>query len=230
MFQRSGFVFAALLALAIYAFWPPYFSKLPAGGDVYMHAHTALMICWMLLLVAQPFLIKMRRYDLHRRVGRSAFVLVPLAVVAAILLAHSRFTAIPANEFSSAAAFLYLPLAATFLFAVTGALGLVLRQTPLLHARLMVCTSLTLIDPLVARILGHRFPPLENDLHYALIGYGITDLALLALVLADRQSGGRAVFATMLVIFGTVHAGYFTLAQTGAWLGLASAFTALPLT
>jgi hypothetical protein len=195
-----------------------------------MHVHTALMICWMLLLVAQPFLIKMHRVDLHRRVGRAAFVLVPLAVVAAILLAHSRFTAIPAAGFSAAAGFLYLPLAATFLFAVTGALGLALRKTPVLHARFMVCTSLALIDPVVARILGHRFPPLENDLHYALIGYGITDLALLALVLADRQPGGRAVFVTMLVVFGTVHAGYFTLAQTGAWLGLAQAFTALPLT
>lgn len=231
MFPRSGYLFAALFAVAIFAFWPSYFARLPTGGTTYMHVHVVVMALWMSLLVGQPLLIRARRYGLHRGVGRSAYVLAPLAVVTALLLAHSRVAALSAEEFAAAASFQYLPFAAAGLFALTATLALVYRRAPLLHARYMVCTGLTLIDPVVARILGFRFPPLENELHYALIGFAITDAVLVALILADARSArGRAVFAIMLVVFASVHLGYFTFAQTETWLGFAGWFRALPLT
>jgi hypothetical protein len=231
MFPRSGYYFAALLAVAVFAFWPSYFSRLPAGGTAYMRVHALLMAAWIVLLIAQPSLIRARRNDLHRRLGRISYVLVPLAVVAALLLAHSRFAPLDAAAFAANAAFLYLPLAATLLFGLTYALAVACRGSPALHARFMIGTSLTLIDPIVARILGHRLPPLPDDLLYPLIGYGITDAVLVALLLADRRSpAGRAAFAAMLAVFGLVHVGFFTLAQTGTWLRFASAFRALPLT
>jgi hypothetical protein len=37
------------------------------------------------------------------------------------------------------------------------------------------------------------------------------------------------VFAAMLVVFGLVHAGYFTLAQTQAWQHFVGIFRDLPL-
>lgn len=230
MFPRSGYYFAALLAIAVFAFWPSYFSKLSAA-TAYMHAHAVIMALWMLLLVAQPFLIRARRHDLHRRFGKAAFVLAPLAVVAALLLSHSRLAPLGDAELAAAAPFVYLPLQAAGLFGLTAALALVHRKSPPLHARYVLCTAFTLIDPVVARILGFRLPPLENDLHYAMVGFAITDALLLVLVLADARAGrGRGVFATMLVVFGLVHAGYFTLAQTQAWQHFVGVFHALPLT
>lgn len=230
VYPRVGYAFAALLAVSIFAFWPSYFSRLPAATG-FMHLHAAVMALWMLLLVTQPFLIRTRRAGLHRRVGRIAFVLAPLAVVTSVLLSHSRLVPLGAAELAEAAPFVYLPFQAAALFGLTAGLGLAYRRSPALHARYMICTALTLIDPVVARILGFRFPPLDNDLHYALIGYAITDGILLALLLADARSRpGRAVFGAMLVVFGLVHLGYFTVAQTAAWRILVEGFHALPLT
>jgi len=48
-----------LLALALGAFWPMYLSKPFAALDRYTHAHAAVGLAWMLLLVAQP--LAMRR-------------------------------------------------------------------------------------------------------------------------------------------------------------------------
>lgn len=230
MYPRVGYAFAALLAVAIFAFWPSYFSRLPAATG-YMHLHAAVMALWMLLLVTQPLLIRARRNDLHRRIGRAAFVLAPLAVVTSLLLAHSRLAPLDAAARAEAAPFIYLPLQAAALFGLTASLALAYRRSPALHARYMICTALTLIDPVVARILGFRFPPLDNDLHYALIGFAITDAILLALLLTDgRSRPGRSVYGAMLVVFGLVHLGYFTVAQTEAWRAFVEAFRALPLT
>lgn len=230
MYPRVGYWFAALLAMAVFAFWPSYFSR-PSAATAYMHVHVVVMALWMALLVIQPFLIRARRNALHRRLGKSAFLLAPLAVVTALLLAHSRLAPLGAAELAEVAPFVYLPLQAAGLFGLTAGLALLHRKSPALHARYMICTSLTLIDPVVARILGFRLPALANDLHYALIGFAITDAILLALLLSNVRAGpGRTVFATMLVVFGLVHAGYFTLAQTDAWSSFVVAFRALPLT
>ena len=48
-----------LLALGLGAFWPMYLSKPFAALDRYTHAHAAMGLAWMLLLVAQP--LAMRR-------------------------------------------------------------------------------------------------------------------------------------------------------------------------
>jgi len=71
-FARSGRWFAALLAAAAIAFWPPYLSILPFGADRYVNFHVATVSLWMLYLIVQPALIRAGRRDLHRRLGRTS--------------------------------------------------------------------------------------------------------------------------------------------------------------
>jgi predicted ferric reductase len=48
----------ALLALAVLAFWPTYLAKTFAPVDAYTNVHAALGTAWLLLLVAQAFLVR----------------------------------------------------------------------------------------------------------------------------------------------------------------------------
>jgi hypothetical protein len=57
MYPNAGYAFAALFAVAVFAFWPSYFSQ-PSAASGYMHVHAAVMASWMLLLVVQPFLVR----------------------------------------------------------------------------------------------------------------------------------------------------------------------------
>ncbi len=230
MFRTSGYFFAGLFGAALVAFWPSYLSKLPAG-DVYVHLHAVLMTLWCGLLIAQPLLIRGGRRPLHRALGRASYALVPPIVVASLLLANSRLRALDEEAFAREGRFVYLPLAAIALFLASYVLAMVYRRRPALHARYMIATGLTLIDPVVARLLFFYFPPLSHDLHYQAIGYGLTLLVLALLIWRERgERAGRAAFPVAFALFALVYGLWFTLGQTPLWQAAASWYRGLPLT
>jgi hypothetical protein len=230
MFPRAGWWMLAYFALAILAFWPSYFSKIVAGPDSFIHLHAAGVILWMVLLISQPFLILKGHWQAHRRIGGVSYVLVPWIVVTATLLAHNRFRGMSGEAFARDGHSLYLPVIAIALFLLCYGLAMRNRRNAPLHSRYMIATALPLVDPIVARLLLQTpLPP--GPVIYALIGFGITDLALLALIWSDRkQKRGRDAFLRLLPVFVVAHIGWFTLAQSDVWFGFATWFRGLPLT
>ena len=229
-FRTSGYYFLGFLVVAIVAFWPSYFGRELSEIDSYTHFHVAMMVIWFGLLIAQPFLIRRGMLSIHRRVGRVSYLLAPVILVSGLMLSHSRLNGLDASEFRDFGHFFFLPVQATLLFAVTWGLAMIFRRKAALHARFMVGTALTLIDPVVARLLGH-FPQVENENYYQIVGFGLTDIVLLMLILADGHSGrGRAAFPVMLAMFAALHIFWFTGAQTAWWLQFVTWFRDLPLT
>lgn len=229
-FRTSGYYFLGLLVVAIVAFWPSYFGRELVRIDSYTHFHVAMMLLWFGLLIAQPFLIRRGMLPVHRRLGSVSYLLAPVIVVSGLLLSHSRLNRLDAAEFRDFGHFFFLAVQATLLFAATWSLAMIFRRKAALHARFMVGTALTLIDPVVARLLG-RFPPVETEHYYQIVGFGLTDILLLILILADRRSGkGRAAFPAMLAMFAALHMFWFTGAQSGWWLRFVTWFRDLPLT
>ena len=230
MFSNAGYAFAMLSAGALFAFWPQYLSRSPAAIDAHTHAHAAAMAAWCILLVAQPLLIRTGRRTLHRSVGKASYIIAPLVLVTSILLAHLRFRSMDDATFRTEAPSLYLPLSAVVLFAISYGGAIRHRRLPAVHARFMICAALTLIDPVLGRILFFYGPALPHPLLYQALTYGLTDLILVALILRERHAAaGRWVFPSMLSLFAAAHAAWFTLAQTAAWTPLAAWFRSLSL-
>ncbi|MCL4838260.1 MAG: hypothetical protein KJ058_09885 [Thermoanaerobaculia bacterium] len=229
MFRTSAIWFAGLLAAALAAFWPSYLSQLPAGS-FYLHLHAATMTLWCLLLIAQPLLVRQRR-PLHRALGRASYALVPVIGVASILLAHSRLTALDEAALAAEGKYVYLPLAAIALFLFAYAMAVRHRRSAPLHARFMVATGLTLIDPVVARLFHFYLPPLPHDLLYQVAGYGLTLAVLAWLIWRERgaRAGGTA-FPLLLAVFGGVYLLWFTFGQSLVWMAFVGWFRQLPLT
>ena len=220
-----------LLALALGAFWPMYLSKPFAALDRYTHAHAAVGLAWMLLLVAQPLAIRRGRPALHRALGRVAVLVAPAFVISGVLLAHFRFAAMDEQTLVKEAFFLYLPLHTAVLFALAAGLGFHHRRATALHARFMGATALLLIDPIVVRLLVFYLPALPGQTAYQFITFGLADVAFVALVVWFRP---KALDARPLwLFFGAMllaHALWFTFAPTPGWLAFARWFRALPLT
>ena len=229
MFPQSGYYFAALTAVAIAAFWPRYLSRPMGDSDAYTHLHALAMTAWCGLLIAQPFLIRAGRRPLHRVLGTLSYGLVPFLLAVSLLLAHSRFRVMDEATFAVDASFLYLPISAVFLFGVSYGLAVVYRRQPALHARFMVGTALTLIDPIVGRVMGFYLPPFDSPQVYQAITFGGTDVVLVGLLLRDRREL-RWAFGVMLGVFVPVHLVYFALAHGDGWRAFAQWFRALPLT
>ena len=228
--RRSSYVFGGLLALALAAFWPRYLGRPLAGIDRYTHAHAALALLWVLLLIVQPAAISAGRRRLHRVLGRTSYAIVPAFLIASLLLAHFRFASMDADTFSAEARFLYLPLAAIVNFAICYAAAIRQRRLAPVHGRLMAATALTLIDPVLGRVLFFYFPPLPVAL-YQVITFGLATLLAAILLLSYRgETGGRRALMQVLAILVVVHLCWFVVPGTTAWLALASWFRELPLT
>ncbi len=220
---------ASLLALAPLAFWRGYVSRLPAGPDSFAHLHAILATAWLLLLIAQPLLIRRRKLALHRWVGRISWVLAPSFVAVAVLLAHHRFAQMDDTVFSKAAYALYLPLSMTALFAASYVFALVCQRDTRLHARFMICTALTAIDPIISRVLAFHVIELEDPIYQA-VNFSVMVLALVMLAISlPAASHARRVFTWFAAGFTAVLALWFWLPNTAPWFYFAQWFRSLPI-
>jgi hypothetical protein len=221
LFPRAAWGFLVLLGVALFGFWPSYFALLGGGGlDAASHFHGAAMLTWMGLLIAQSTLVRTGRRALHRRVGKLAWVVGPIALLSMLLLAARHLVAELPQITEMRSYLLFVQLAAFSGFLYTWAAGMIERQRPALHARYMIGTSLTLIDPALARGLMRLWPQYGALSDYA--GAIVADGILLALIWRERdQPSGRSAFPRVLAVFLVVQLGQFTIGRGDWWHALA---------
>ena len=221
---------ATLVLVSVAAFWPPYFSRPTSITEPYVHVHVFFVALWMSALIVQPLLIRARRLDLHRAVGRATFALAPLVGVSALLLAHSRFARMDDATLVRSAFTLYLPFMSTTAFLVSYALAVVFRRQRAAHAAFMSGTAFALVDPIVVRLIFFYTSAGEVHWIYDVIGIGIVSTILTVLLVLSREAPrARNAFLALLVLFGALSAGWFTLARGSGWARFARWFVDLPL-
>lgn len=215
-----------LLAVSVLGFWKPYFSQLGAAQGL-AHLHVLMMLAWIGLLVAQPMLIRARQLVWHRRLGKASYVVVPLMVVAALMLAQMRLRSAPPEMLPMQQVILYLGLSASLLFLVIWGLGIRYRRDTTLHARFMVATALTLIDPSLVRVLIFWVPAVQPPL-YQWITFGLVYAILLLLIALDPLPRGRKAFIGILGLFIAMHVSIMLVPGTAAWRSFATWYAGLP--
>jgi len=118
--------------------------------NLLVHIHGAVYSTWVLLLIAQTSLVAAHRVDLHRRLGMLGFGLAGLMVVLGLLVSAdqlARHTANPGAEtVEEVRAFYAVPIGAMLMFATFVYLGYRNRFDPTVHKRLMLFTSLSILD------------------------------------------------------------------------------------
>jgi hypothetical protein len=222
---RSWPWLAGIFALALVAFWPSYLSQVGAAGG-YVHLHAAAAAGWMLLLVGQSWAIGAHRVSLHRALGKASYVWAPLLLLSILLLAHYKMLN-PPEGFAIQTYVLYLQISLAFLFGLSYGLAIWHRRSVALHSRFMVCTALTLIDPVMIRILFWINP--APAFNYQWLTFGLTDLVFLLLILLERNNrAGRRVFPAMLAVFVAAQLpALLGLTEGALWQGFARWFAAL---
>ncbi|RKN81686.1 hypothetical protein [Ulvibacterium marinum] len=231
LFEKSGYYFIALFALAIAGFWPSYFSTFFDGSadfNFYFHFHAVLAVLWIFMLIAQPLLIRRKQFALHRTIGKLSYVLVPLIFISIILLAHNRIT----GEEENLGLSLWIPFKDLLIFAVGYGIAIKYRHRMPIHARGMIVAGIVLIEPALVRLILYVFFP---DAGFAPGGYMATLVILYALliglIIAERnQKQGRWVFPLALGLYLFVHSVIIFEISIGPWQAFSEWFAALPLT
>ena len=230
VFPRLAYISIGVLVASLAAFWPRYFGQPLASIDMRTHVHAATMMTWCGMLITQPLLVRAGRRDWHRAVGQLSYIVAPAVVISSGLLAHLRFRSMDEAAFAEEAAFLFLPLSQALLFAIAFGLAIWFRRLPALHARFMIGTMLTLIDPVLGRLLFFYVVELAHPLAYQAITFGLTDIVLVALAVRDRgQPRSWWAFPALLAIFAPLHLCWFLAFDWGPWLAFSRWFRGLPL-
>ena len=230
-FDSSGYYFLGLLALAIAGFWPSYFAKFfdgTADFSFYFHFHVFFAVLWIAMLIAQPILIRQKKFELHRKIGKLSYFVVPLIFISIILLAHSTLKGPKENVGLE----LWIPFKDLLIFAVGYGIAIRYRQAMAIHARGMIVAGIVLIEPALVRLILYLFFP---DAGFAPEGYMGTILTVYALLIGlivyeRKQKVGRWVFPLTLGLYLFVHSVLIFQIRVPGWQAFAAWFADLPLT
>ena len=157
-----------------------------------LEIHVWSFFAWMTILTAQALLIGARRQDLHRLLGLSIVVLIPVMTVSAIAAEiHSQRFYAPRDPDN--ARFFALPLTSMILFAGAAALAFAKRGAPAAHKRLILLATAVILSAAFGRWWGESIGMALGDSFWGiLLGNWAGTIALIAAaMLYDVATRGR---------------------------------------
>jgi hypothetical protein len=224
--RNSILLFAVVSAVIVWGFWPSYYAhpwQLPSAR---YHVHGVVMTAWLVMLLAQAYLIRSNRRSAHRALGKASFVLAPLVVVMFVIMIHG-IAAAHSLPVEVQPIFLFYVLGAALLFAVFYALAIVYRKTPATHARFMVCTVFPIYTAGTDRIAAQVFPD-ADPLLVTPVAWALGDLLLLALAIWDWRSRRRiSAFAVAFAALLTYQSLSFVAPVIPGWVAFTEWFASL---
>jgi hypothetical protein len=216
---------AAIFAIVFAGFAPTYYLRpyfTPTALPALLHVHGVVFSAWLVLFVAQTFLVAANRVRLHRRLGMAGAWLAAVMVVVGAVTAVIRAKEGAAPPGVDALAFLTVPLGDILVFPTIVAAGIYYRRRPDVHKRLMLVAMIGILGAAFARlpIVGGMGP---------IAFFGLTDLLLVVVALHDFATLGRVHRATLLggLLVAVSHPVRLLIGATPVWMAFARWLTGL---
>ncbi len=193
-------------------------------ASMLVHAHGAVMTAWVLLFVAQVWLIRAKQARVHMKMGIAA------AVLAAAIIITGFFTGVAAGKYGSQStppdipslAFMIVPLVDVLLFALFFGAALYYRKQPATHKRLMLLTVFNFLPPALA-----RFPFDWVAAAGPLFFFGVPTVTALGFLLLDWRQTGKVnkIFLIGAIILIASYPLRIVISSTDAWMSFAGWLT-----
>lgn len=208
-FDNAGFLFLGILLIAFLGFIPNYFfdaEKPLQTFGFYTHFHAIMMGIWFIILIVQPFLIRAKKREIHKLIGKFTYVFFPALILSMILLVHFSLNLeqkpVPGISF-------YIPLKDVLVMVPCFILAMYYRKKPLYHARFIIGTSIQMIEPGLVRAIGNMTSGIENFPRY-IVTLILVDILLAILIYKDRnQKSGRWIFFLIAGMVLSIQIGVF---------------------
>jgi len=91
--NRLLYFFVAIFIITNLGFYKTYLIHFPTfkGFAAVYHIHGMLSMAWILMLIGQAYLIRAKKYDLHRLVGKFSYVIMPLFLASVFYAAKESY-------------------------------------------------------------------------------------------------------------------------------------------
>lgn len=218
-YRNVTYFLLALPLVLIAGFWIPYFSQIPVFEQsitAAVHLHAFLLFAWVALIVVQPLAIRINAFELHRILGKSSYVLMPLILTSGIAMLRKEYQENVAGGMPVAGAWkaeylstLQLAMVAAFYCL---AVGRIRRRDVAQHMRYMICIALVLLPAGLARTLGYWFDVSQASSQAVCLI--VIDLCLISLIAFDRSRRVSAQpYAVALAAYLIIEAGWLSLGR-----------------
>lgn len=200
-FDKSGYYFIALLVLALAGFWRSYFSTFFDGSrnfSFYFHFHAVMMLLWVAILIVQPLLIRTKKLQLHRFIGKLTYVLMPVMLLSVLLVLNSGLKKVPEAELAFTG--IIFPVRDFLLLATAFTIGVIYRRNVQVHARAMIITGIVFIEPALFRFLGGVVFKGMGPVGFLVGVFLILSLLTTLIILERKQKTARWLFPSFLAI------------------------------
>lgn len=219
--NRIGYLFVALLIISFLGFYKTYLITFPdfVGFTSAHHFHGAMALLWILLLIIQPFLIRAKKYELHRKTGKLGYVIMPLLIISLFFVSKATYLK-NIKTMSEADALAILPNGTVeiFVFTILFTLGMVYRKNTFFHLRFLASTGLMMLGPGIGRLLVGAGLPF--GLVILIIIMSTTGMSLVWMILDIRNkksAWGMGLFVIMGLMAGFINAN----SHSSWWQGFA---------
>ena len=237
LYKRSAIYLIAFFGVAVLAFWNSYYSILGQKMTFYIHFHGIFMTLWVLLLIAQAYLIRIKKYNIHNALGKASYLIFPILILSTFLLIHDtirKSDVVDMGTYFSTA----LMINGTLVLVIIYSLGIFYRKDRLTHARYMICTIFPLFTPLTDRIIYKyvqgliQFAPTAEGMPLVpFYGYAMADLLVIGLAIWDwRVHKRKGVFLIVLGLLLCYHISFFTFYKFHFWQTFSAWFYTLNIT
>lgn len=216
------FVIIGVLSLlyVLAGFTPTYFLPVAKGSfsakPVY-HIHGIMYSLWIVMIITQPLLIKLRLTHLHKKIGYAGLALaIGMFIIGIVMAFVSNQAAIDAGNVNRAMAFLIVPLTDMILFGTFITLTIFNLRDREMHKRLILLATLSILPAAFGRIIGiYGIHPLVGlFLQESILFAGIIfDLLTRKKIHSAYILGGGAVVLIHLV--------RFPIGETETWMNFA---------
>lgn len=235
-YKNLGYWFILLIVCVFAGFYTTYFSRLFEPTANIIHIHFVLIALWIMMLIAQPFLIKFKKLSWHRLLGKVSYLLVPLVLITTWLVTRNEYYRKIENlqnaviegvqnlsqlEILKAASVNPAAFIGVIWFITFYSLAIIYRKKSNKHARYMLATALILLSPTIDRFVGinlgiHKVAGIASYI----ISFLIIDLIIAYLLLVDYKNKREIkTLATCLLIFVVGQFSFYVLPNFDWWAG-----------
>ena len=150
-------IFAVIALLSVAGFYKTYFALIPTfqGLHSFTHIHIATFLCWFVLIVWQPILIRQKKFELHRKVGQLSYFLAPLMFITILGMVTISFPHQFANDQENAYISATAPLLDSVFFIICYLIAMFNKRNLRWHVAFILGASLIILNPGLARLVSN---------------------------------------------------------------------------
>jgi hypothetical protein len=181
-YKNLGYFLILLVPFTFLGFYKTYFNQFPLFEETttYIHIHAVIASFWVMILIAQPILIRRKKYKLHKQIGKISYLVFPLLILSFI-------PGIIRIYNSDSPTILFFPLSDVIMLIIFYLLAIYHRGNTPKHMRYMIGVAIVFLDPTLGRI-GIFLLELSDKVNQNVLCI-IIYLILTGLILLDRKDG-----------------------------------------